>query len=110
MIDLAFDIVRQVIGSFDDAELVARAARRALDTLRDESGIVVHVSPDLMAEIEAHLGRDGTMLPAMRVAGDRHLSGRQCIVTTPAASIDVGIDAQLDAIREVMMASMRNAA
>lgn len=104
--DLALDIVRKVLGVFDDAELVAHAARQALENLREETSIVVNVAPEIAGEVEQHL-RTLTDLP-VRIAPDRHLFGRQCIVTTLSASIDVGLDTQLAAIRETMTTSDRS--
>jgi type III secretion protein L len=46
----------------------------------------------------------------VRVAADRHLSSRQCTVTTASTSIDVGIDAQLEAIRAAMVEQDRSGA
>ena len=107
---LAMEIVERVIGTIDDAELVARAARRALETLREEKAVVVNVAPDLTAEVQQRLAAFGPMVTTVRVATDRHLSSRQCTVTTASTSIDVGIDAQLEAIRAAMVEQDRSGA
>ncbi|MBY5378375.1 HrpE/YscL family type III secretion apparatus protein (plasmid) [Rhizobium leguminosarum] len=103
MAGLAMQIVERVIGTLDNAELVARAARQALDDLRDERSVVVSVAPELADEVHQRLGELGPMAMTMRVSADRHLSARRCMVTTPATSIDVSIDVQLDAIRAAMV-------
>lgn len=107
---LAMEIVERVIGTIDDAELVARAARQALETLREEKAVVVNVAPNLIAEVHQRLAAFGPMVMTVRVAADRHLSSRQCTVTTASTSIDVGIDAQLEAIRAAMEEQGRSGA
>lgn len=107
---LAMDIVGRVIGTIDDAELVSRAAHQALKELRHESGIVVNVAPELVADVRQNLVARGSEMATVRVVADRHLSATQCTVTTPAASIDVGIEAQLKAIRDAMIAPGRSGA
>lgn len=98
---LAMDIVQRIIGTIGDAELVSRAACKSLDVLREEHAVVINVAPDLVSDVQERIT---AFDPAsrIRVTADRHLSGTQCIVTTPLTSIDVGIEIQLDAIRSAM--------
>lgn len=105
---LAMEVVQRVLGQFDEADLVANAVCQALETLRDEGAMVVNVAPDMVQEVQQRLGSFGPMPTSVRVVADRHLSGRQCILTTPSASIDVSIDTQLDAIRASMDAAGRS--
>lgn len=100
---LAMDIVARVIGTIGDADLVARAARQGLDALREETAVVVNVAPELVAEVQQRLALLGPMAVTVRVVADRHLTSRQCTLTTASTSIDVGIDAQLDAMRCAML-------
>ncbi|GGB05700.1 type III secretion protein [Brucella endophytica] len=100
---LALDIVERVIGTIEDADLVARTARQALDALREESAVVVNVAPELVGEVQQRLAVSGSTDARVRVVADRHLSGRRCTVTTPSTSMDVSIEAQLDAIRTAML-------
>lgn len=107
---LAIEIVERVIGTIGDAELVARAAGQALESLREEKAVVVNVAPELVGDVQQRLSALGPTGMTIRVAADRHLSVRQCMVTTPATSMDVGIDAQLDAIRAAMIEQGRSGA
>ncbi|PRD41754.1 HrpE/YscL family type III secretion apparatus protein [Phyllobacterium phragmitis] len=100
---LAMEIVERVIGTIDDAELVARAARQALDALREDNAVIVNVAPELVVEVQQRLAASGSTGVTVRVAADRHLSARHCTVTTPSTSIDVSIESQLDAIRTAMI-------
>lgn len=103
--DLALEVVRMVLGTFSDVELVARASRRALTVFREQNGVVVSVAPEMADEVARYLAGLELGSLAARVEPDRHLSARQCMVTTPSSSIDVGIDAQLGAVRDAMIAS-----
>lgn len=97
LIDLTFQILSEVLDGASDADLITRAARRALAAF-SEAGMIALSVP------EAHLAEVGAALSGLglRVEADRHLTGRQCILTSPATSIDISIDAQLQAIRNAM--------
>ncbi|WP_136682556.1 FliH/SctL family protein [Falsirhodobacter xinxiangensis] len=100
LVDLTFRIIDQILDGATDAELIARATRRALQTFRGTEAITLSVPEPALAEVEAQLrGLD------LRVTADRHLTGRQCILSSPASSIDISIDAQLQAIRTAMGAA-----
>lgn len=100
MADLVQQILREVLAEVPDAELIARATRRALSTFRETEGVTLSVPAALLADVEAQLG--GTSL---RIVPDRHLTGRQCILTSAVSSIDIGIDAQLATMRAAMGAA-----
>lgn len=100
LVALVDDILREILDGSSDADLIARATTRALRDYRDRQGITLSVPSDRLAEVEARLaGLD------LRIAADRHLTGRQCILTGPASSIDISIDAQLQTIRAAMDAA-----
>lgn len=109
-IALAMEIVQQVLGTFSDGELVARAARQAINAFSEENGVSINVAPDIVDEVKEHLAALDIKGIPVRVIADRHLSATQCTVTTPSASIDVGIETQLAAIRAMMLASNRGGA
>ena len=110
LIALAMEIVQQVLGTFSNSELVARAARQAIQTFSDENGITINVAPEIVDEVKEHFATLDLKNMAIRVIADRHLSATQCTVTTPSASIDVGIETQLAAIRAMMQAASRGGA
>lgn len=100
LVDLAFQIVAEVLDGTPDADLIVRATRRALRTFRETEAITLSVPEARLAEVESQLS--GTNL---RIAPDRHLTGRQCILTSAVSSIDISLDAQLQAIRAAMAAA-----
>lgn len=99
--DLALGIVRKVVGRFDDAELVAACAREALGSFRGETRIVVRVAPDLVGAVRAQMGS------GVGVEGDPGLAAGRCVIASPLSSVEVGLDAQLDAIRAAMLDGSR---
>lgn len=109
-IALAMEIVEQVLGTFSNSELIARAARQAIQAFGDENGITINVAPESVDEVKAQFATLDVQNVAIRVVADRHLSATQCTVTTPSASIDVGIETQLAAIHAIMLASSRGSA
>ncbi|MDH2326593.1 hypothetical protein QCN27_06905 [Cereibacter sp. SYSU M97828] len=100
LIDLTFRIIAEILDGPSDGELIARAARRALDTFRGTEAVTLSVPAAQLADVEARLSGLG-----LRIAPDRHLTGRQCILSSPASSIDISIDAQLQAVRAAMDAA-----
>jgi type III secretion protein L len=102
---LAFDIVRRVLGTFDDGELVARAARAALAEFREASAVTIRVHPSAAQHVQDALldifaGDDAAL--AITIEADPRLDPRGCILATEVAVVDASIEAQLAAIAEAM--------
>ncbi|WP_343315001.1 type III secretion system stator protein SctL [Brucella sp. BE17] len=110
LITLAMEILQQVLGAFSNGELVACAARQAINAFSDENGVTINVAPEIVDDVKTQCAAFDLKNMAIRVVADRHLSATQCTVTTPSASIDVGIETQLAAIRAMMMGSSRGGA
>lgn len=104
MAELCLTAVRRIVGEFDDAELVARCVRQALGEYRHEMALTVRVAPERAGEVEALLARQAPPEgPAWRVEGDAQLGAGQCLLVSPVAVVDVGLDAQLNAIRSALL-------
>ncbi|MDQ7729753.1 type III secretion system stator protein SctL [Halomonas sp. SpR8] len=101
MADLCLQMVRRILGEFDDAELIGYCVRQALDEYRHDMAVTVRVAPDMVAQVEAILAeRDGSL--DCHVEGDAQLDARQCLLVSPVAVVDVGVDAQLKVLREAL--------
>lgn len=103
---LAFDIVRRVLSEFDDAELVARAARSALADFRNAKAVRIKIHPSAEAQLRRTLlayagARGGEPLP-VSVETDADLDRRSCILATEFAVVEATVDTQLAAIAEAM--------
>ena len=104
--ELCLEMVRRILGEFDDAELIGRCVRQALREYRHGTQVTVRVAAERVAEVEALLAAvpgapDG---PAYRVEGDAQLGAGQCLLVSPVAVVDVGLDSQLTALRRALAA------
>jgi type III secretion protein L len=105
LVSLAFDIVSRVLGEFDDAELVSRAARTALADFREEKAVTIRVHPSAEVHVRQALsdllvGADGS--PMITVEADPRMEPRGCVLSTDIAIVDASIETQLAAIAEAM--------
>jgi type III secretion protein L len=100
---LSFDIVRRVLGEFDDAELVARSARNALADFRDASAVRIKIHPSAETAVRRMLA-ERRQDPGISfvVQTDDDLAERACILSTEFAIIDATLDSQLAAIAQAM--------
>jgi type III secretion protein L len=106
--ELSLSIVEQVIGRFDDAELVARAAGHALAAFRREKHVKIRVSPEHVEAVQQALAASDhadMLRPTIIVEADSRLGARECTIVTDFAIVNASIDAQLDIIRRVATAS-----
>lgn len=104
MAELCLRMVRRILGEFDDAELIGRCARQALREFRHDMRVSVRVAPERVAEVEALLsaGPEISDGPVYRIEGDAQLGPGQCLLVSPVAVVDVGLDAQLTALRRAL--------
>ncbi len=109
---LAFDIVKRVLNEFDDAELVARAARNALTDFRDAKLVRIKIHPSAEASLKKVLsergGDDAQSSPRIVIETDEDLNKDSCILSTDFAIVEATVDAQLAAIAEAMGLSRQN--
>ncbi|MFM9272148.1 type III secretion system stator protein SctL [Halomonas elongata] len=104
MADLCLKMIRRILGEFDDAELVGRCVRQALDEYRYDMAVTVRVAPEWVAQVETLLAEGGASVRARcHVEGDVQLGAGQCLLVSPVAVVDVGVDAQLNALREALV-------
>lgn len=103
---LAFDIVRRVLGEFDDSELVARAARAALADLREAKAVTIKVHPsaalrvsEAIADLVEAGGEDGF---AVSIETDAEMAEQSCVLSTEFAVVEATVETQLAAIAQAM--------
>lgn len=102
---LSLSIVEQVLGQFDEAELVTRAARQALVSFRREKHLTLRVSPQQLAATQRTLSawsQADVSGPTLAVEADPRLAPRQCTIVTEFAVVDASLDAQLDIVRRAL--------
>jgi type III secretion protein L len=95
--DLALRIVRRVLGEFDDAELVARAAAHVLSDFRREKWLKITVHPDVVDHVRKRLAPLGDG-PTLVIEADPNLDRTSCVVASEFVVVDASTAVQLEAI------------
>ncbi|WP_438867520.1 type III secretion system stator protein SctL [Pseudomonas sp. L1(2025)] len=98
--DLALGIVREVLGELDNAERVVRCTRQALSAFRQDQALTLWVPPAEVDALRQRLKLEGV---ALAVAADEQLSAGQARLSSPAGSVELGLDAQLQTLRRSLL-------
>ena len=117
MADMVVRGLRALVGEFERERIFEVALRRIDAFVRDEAFLVVRVAPDSVDAMkqavahhreamagEAHAAAAAVRAQAVRVVADTSLGSGDCIVETPAGSIDARLSTQIDAIRSAIEA------
>lgn len=100
MTDLALGIARQVIGELADDTRLAHCTRQALNAFRQEQRLTLQVEPTQVDAVRAHLLDLGERL---QVEGDPGLAPGQARLSSPQASVELGLEAQLQGLRQALL-------
>ncbi|QND54418.1 type III secretion system stator protein SctL (plasmid) [Phyllobacterium sp. 628] len=108
VVDLSLSVVEQLIGEIDNPAVIARLAANAIELLRHERSLTIYVAPELerdvgklLHDISAGLEKG---LP-VRISGDPRLDKKSCLIVSPNAVVNAGLDAQLSIIRQALIAA-----
>ncbi len=107
IIELVLTISRKVIK--DEVEerpaVVLELVRGALERVRDQNQIIIHVSPDdyefilqSRRQLQAVVGAEQTLT----LTADAVLAKGGCLIETSFGTVEAGIDTQLESIRRVL--------
>ena len=107
-------IVVRALGQFmaevDPARLLEAALRRVDGLLRAEPFVALRVAPaqeDGVRRALAALGQDAGWALAAAVSADPTLADGACVVATASGTLEIGVDAQLEAFRKAVEAAGR---
>ena len=108
--ELVLETVEKILGSFDEKDLVLRAAPHAVSKLRRDVQLTLYVVPELVADLrlrlETELGKEeARLLPT--VQGDPKLAPGACVLASELGLVEAGIDAQLAAIKAALQAAIK---
>jgi type III secretion protein L len=101
--ELALGIARQVMGELDEPERVLRCTAQALSAFRQDQALSLFVP---QAEVEGLRRRiaDGPLaLRSLNVEGDEQLEPGQARLVSPAGSVELGLEAQLENLRRALL-------
>lgn len=96
--------MRKILGEFDDAELVIRVARGALQRMRGEPRVTLRVRPDVEAEVQARIGEvlaGAGNVGYLEVVGDEQMPRGGCRLESDAGVVDGGLERQLAVIERI---------
>ncbi|GLS46081.1 type III secretion system stator protein SctL [Methylobacterium brachythecii] len=95
---LVHGIVADMLGRLDADDLVVRSVRHALDKLRPDAAATLRVPPDQVETIRAALGDLGAHAE-LRIEADPSLAPGECCLRSAIGSVELGIEAQLRALK-----------
>ncbi|WP_457446100.1 type III secretion system stator protein SctL [Roseateles sp. P5_E4] len=102
MAQIVAQAVRQFLGEADPAALLETALRRVDTLVRHEPFVMLRVAPAQEEHVRTALRQLGGELPwaqALAVVADPALPAQACVLQTPSGTLQIGVDAQLDAFR-----------
>jgi flagellar biosynthesis/type III secretory pathway protein FliH len=107
IVELAVSIVARIAPRLDQGELVAALAAEALAAIRDERHICVRISSSAEKSARSMLERWQAAHPEVETVElliDPQLDAMACVVETELGRIEVGLSAQLEAVRTTLAA------
>jgi flagellar biosynthesis/type III secretory pathway protein FliH len=107
IVELAISIVARIVPRLDQGELVAALAAEGLAALREERHICVRISSGAEKSTRAMLDRWQAAHPEVETVElviDPQLDLMACVVETELGRIEVGLSAQLEAVRTTLAA------
>ncbi len=105
MAQIVVRAVGQFMAEVDPARLLESALRRVDALLRGEPFVALRVAPAQEARLRralAALGQDAGWALAAAVTADPALADGTCVVSTASGTLEIGVDAQLEAFRKAV--------
>lgn len=109
MPDIISDAVRQILGRFDNTDLVVLTANKALRMFRKETAVSVKVAPSELETVRARideLKQGNESITYIDVVAEPRLPADGCIVESEFGSVDAGIEAQLAVLDRAIRAQL----
>lgn len=107
--ELALEIVRRVLGEFDQTELVARAAVHALADFKREKALKITVHPNAEQRVMQVLSNNGAQQVTIQVETDAAVDEKACLIASEFSVVEATIETQLAAISKALGLSDRRA-
>lgn len=107
MAQIVVRAVGQFMAEVDPARLLESALRRVDALLRTEPFVALRVAPaqeDALRSALHALGQDAGWALAAAISADPALADGQCVVSTASGTLEIGVDAQLEAFRQAVRA------
>ena len=89
-----------MLGELDNAERVVRCTRQALSAFRQDQALTLWVPPAEVDALRQRLKLEGL---ALAVDADEQLGAGQARLSSPAGSVELGLEAQLQTLRRSLL-------
>jgi type III secretion protein L len=99
----------RVLGGFDQQALLLQAVGHALDQRRGQNGMRLQAPPALAPKLRAlidELAAEAPGLWRIEVEADPKLAAESCVLVTDQGFVELGLDAQLAALRRGIRAAL----
>ncbi|MGK9168726.1 type III secretion system stator protein SctL [Inquilinus limosus] len=102
--DLVQETIERILGRFDRRELLLQAVDHALRQARLDHAATLRVAPDMVEALRGRLADPPLADIGRRVTveSDPGLAADTCVMVTKYGHVELGIDAQLRALREAL--------
>ncbi|MBX3621599.1 MAG: type III secretion system stator protein SctL [Rhizobacter sp.] len=97
--------VSQFVAELDPAELIERALERVDTLIRHEPFLSIRVAPaqePLLRQTVARLQGEGGLPANVAVQADATLAPGACVVQSASGTLEIGVDAQIEAFRKAI--------
>lgn len=101
--DLALGIAREVLQSHGDAERVVLSTRKALLAFRQDQALTLFVPRLEVEAVRQRLREEPQGLAGIAVESDDQLKPGQARLSSPVGSVELGLEAQLQALRRSLL-------
>ncbi|MHC8326697.1 FliH/SctL family protein [Pseudomonas sp. LB1P83] len=103
LVDLALGVVLEVLERLEEAERIVGFTRRALAAFRQDQALTLFVPSLEVERVRDRLKSEPDSLPAITVKSDDQLHAGQARLSSPVGSVELGLDAQLQALRSSLL-------
>jgi type III secretion protein L len=101
--ELALGIARQVVGELDEHERLLRCTAQALSAFRQDQALSLLVPHSEVEGLRRRLADGPLALRSLNIEGDEQLERGQARLVSPAGSVELGLEAQLDNLRRALL-------
>jgi type III secretion protein L len=99
--DLSLDIARRLLGELPADEALYRLTRAALTEFRQGQPLTLSLSPSQLEPVRRRLAEAGIL--SVELVADRTLAPENARLSSAVASVEVGVEAQLQALRDALL-------
>lgn len=101
--DLVHDLVAEILGDFEAGDRLVRSVRQAVARLRPDAEASLRVAPSDLETVRVGLADFDT--GSLRVEADPVLQPGECCLRSAIGSVELGLEAQLRALRAGLLAA-----